>query len=84
MRKNKLTPSAETRTGSKIIILSDVKQRNIVWYHLYVESKVIQMSLFIKQKQNFFGGTLGKNLPAKAGNKSSIPGPERFRMLWSN
>ena len=38
----------------EIIILSEGSQRkkNIIWYHLYVESKkVIQMNLFVKQKQ---------------------------------
>ena len=32
---------------------SDREETNIVWYHLYVESKkMIQMNLFTKQKQN--------------------------------
>ena len=38
----------------EIIILTEESQRktNIIWYHLYVESKkVIQMNLFVKQKQ---------------------------------
>ena len=38
----------------EIIILSEVNhtKKNIIWCHLYVESKtVIQMSLFTKQKQ---------------------------------
>ena len=38
----------------EIIILSEGSQRNknIIWYHLYLESKkVIQMNLFVKQKQ---------------------------------
>ena len=31
----------------EIIILSEVRERNIVWYHLYVESKNwIELSLF--------------------------------------
>ena len=36
-----------------MIILSEVSQRKtyIIWYHLYVESKKIQMRLYTKQKQ---------------------------------
>ena len=39
----------------EIIILNEVSHRktNIIWYHLYVESKkMIQMNLFTKQKQS--------------------------------
>ena len=38
----------------EIVILSEVSQRNrnIIWYSLYVESKeIIQMKLFTKQKE---------------------------------
>ena len=33
---------------------------------------------------DFPGGAVGKNLPAKAGDMDSIPGPERFHRLWSS
>ena len=33
---------------------------------------------------DFPGGAVGKNLPAKAGNMDSIPGPGRFHRLWSS
>ena len=36
----------------EIIILSEVRGKHTIWFHLYVESKkVIQMNLFVKQKQ---------------------------------
>ena len=47
-------PFAVTWMDLEIIILSEVSQTktNIIWYHLYVDSKKkIQMNLFIKQKQ---------------------------------
>ena len=52
IKKNKMTFAA-TWTDLEIIILSEVSQRNtdIMWYHLYVESKkMIQMNLFTTQK----------------------------------
>ena len=33
---------------------------------------------------DFPGGAVVKNLPANAGDMSSIPGPGRFHRLWSN
>ena len=40
-RKNEMAPLAATRMDLEIIVLSEVSQRmtNIIWYHLYVESK---------------------------------------------
>ena len=39
---------------------------------------------FRNQHEDFPGGAVVKNLPAKAGNTGSIPDPGRFHMLWSN
>ena len=38
----------------------------------------------LKKVGDFPGGTVDRNPPANAGDTSSIPGPERFHMLWSN
>ena len=35
-----------------------------------------------KHLSDFPGGTVDKNLPANARDTGSIPGPERFHMLW--
>ena len=47
-KKNELMLFAATWMDLEIIILSEVSQTktNIVWYHLYVESKKMQMNLF--------------------------------------
>ena len=47
-------PFAATWMDLEITIVSEVSQAktNTIWSHLYVESKkIIQMNLFIKQKQ---------------------------------
>ena len=35
-------------------------------------------------RRDFPGGAVVKNPPANAGDMSSIPGPGRSHMLWSN
>ena len=37
-----------------------------------------------QQKLDFPGGSVDKNLPANAEDRSSIPGPGRFHMPWNN
>ena len=33
---------------------------------------------------DFPGDTVDKNLPASVGDTGSIPGPERFHLLWAS
>ena len=49
-------PLAATRMNLEIIILSEVSQTktNIICYHLYVESKMIQMNIYSKQNKFIF------------------------------
>ena len=46
-------PFSATQIDLEIIILSEVNQRktNTTWYHIHGKLKMIQMNLFIKQKQ---------------------------------
>ena len=37
-----------------------------------------------KHLSDFPGGTVDKNLPANAGDKGSIPGPDRFHIPQGN
>ena len=41
---------------------------------------------FYKNKRGFPDGSVGKNLPANAGDRDSIPGPDpgRSHVPWSN
>ena len=46
-------PFEATWIALEVIILNEVSQTktNNIWYHLYVESKTVQMNLFTKKKQ---------------------------------
>ena len=51
-----------------------------------IKTFVLQLVWSRKWKDNlqdFAAGTVGKNLPANAGDTGLIPGLRRFRMLWS-
>ena len=37
-----------------------------------------------KSREDFRGGPVAENRPAGAGDMGSIPGPEKFHMLWGN
>ena len=49
---------------------------NVIWYHLYVESKILH--------RGFPGGAVVENLPANAGDAGLSPGPGRSHMPRSN
>ena len=40
-KKNEIMSFAATWTDVDIIILTEVSQANIIWYHLYVETKKV-------------------------------------------
>ena len=44
----------------------------------------VHTAIFIMDNQDFPGGTVGKNLPASAGDMGLIPGPGIFHMPRSN
>ena len=50
IKRNEIIPSTATWIDLEIIILSEISQSetNALWYHLYVESKMTQMNLFMK------------------------------------
>ena len=50
------------------------------------QKEIISLELiFLKvSMQDFSGDPVVKNLPASAGDLSSIPGPGRSQMLWIN
>ena len=52
-KKNEIMPSSATGIDLEILILNEVSQTksNIILYHLYVESKKMQINLFIKEKE---------------------------------
>ena len=58
-KKNKIIPFTATWIDLEIIILNEASHKekdkypNMVWYHLYVESKkMIQINLFIRQRDS--------------------------------
>ena len=50
VRKNKRMPSAETWMQSEIIIQNKVRKTNIVWFNLYVDSKICHKWTYIQNK----------------------------------
>ena len=42
------------------------------------------MELIVVTVMGFPGGSVVKNLPAKAGDVGSVSGPERSHMSWGN
>ena len=57
IKKNEIMPFAATWMDLEIVILSEVSQRkaNIIWYHLYVESKKrLQVNLSIVQNRKSY------------------------------
>ena len=61
-KKNEIMLFTATQMDLEIITLSEVNQikTNIIWYHLYVESKkkTIQVNLYAEQKQIHFENKL--------------------------
>ena len=54
IKKNKIMPFAETWIDTEIIIRTELSQKEkdiSLRYHLYVESKMTQMNLSVKQEQ---------------------------------
>ena len=51
-KKKKIMLLAATWMDLGVITLNEVSQQktNILWYHFYVDQKIIQMNLFINQK----------------------------------
>ena len=56
MRKNEIMPCAATWMDREIIILSEVRRRktNTIWYHLYVESKILYKSTYLQSKKQTY------------------------------
>ena len=51
IKKNEIMPFAATRMDLEIIKLSEESQKDIIWYHLHVESKnIMQENLLTKHK----------------------------------
>ena len=56
IKKNEVIPFAVTLMDLEIIILSALRQRktNIIYYHLYAESKKkIQMNIYLQNRKRF-------------------------------
>ena len=54
------------------------------FYYLGVGLLGFRKFNFLRNYQDFPGGLVIKNLPAKAGDMCLMPGPGRFCILWGN
>ena len=48
-----------------------------------LKKKKMKLVNITKEKQDFPGVAVGKNLPAGVGDMGLIPGPGRVRLLWN-
>ena len=55
-----------------------------LWVHVCIHYVYSSRELIIKNEQGFPGGSVVKNLPAKAGDIGSTPGPGRSHVPWNS